>query len=229
MNRRPARFLLCSLVLAAACLVAAPAGAWSLSDLFDRAERGSGDLVEKEFPVGDFDRLEFGGALTVVARVGSPASVRAVFDDNLVDLLEIEVRGGTLVLDTTEKIKASRDARIEIVAPALEGIEVSGAGDLELTGYSGRSLEVKVSGASDVSIEGEVGELEVHASGASEAHLGDLAARRVEAHASGASDVEVRASESLLARASGASDISYRGEPGELDVDSSGAAGVKRR
>lgn len=221
--------LLAPMLVAAVLPATAAASDWSIGDLFTRGVKGSGTLVEREFAVGDFDRLEFGGALDVQVRIGSPASVTARVDDNLAELLVVEVRGRTLVLETERKIRPSEGIRFTIVAPALAAVEASGASTLELAGYDGLALELSVSGASEARVSGRVDELEVHASGASEADLEDLVAAHVIASASGASELVLNATASLDADASGASDIRFLGDPAERDLAATGASEIEPR
>ena len=62
----------------------------------DRGVRGSGDLITEERDVRAFDEIRTAGSFDIYVEVGPEQSVKITFDDNLIDLIETEVRGKTL-------------------------------------------------------------------------------------------------------------------------------------
>ena len=82
--------------LAAGVLLAVAAGA-----AFGRGivERGSGNLVAKDYAISDFDGFDVSGSWDVrISRGAYRISVEV--DDNILKYVEVQKRGGTLFIST---------------------------------------------------------------------------------------------------------------------------------
>lgn len=169
---------------------------------------GSGDIVTEERTVGDFNSIDVGSALNVDLTVDQDAepSVTVAYDDNVIDRVVTEVRGGTLVVE-------------------IDGqVSTFGGGNRVITIVANELVTLDVSGAVDLSGSGDVDDYVLIASGASDVDLRDLTASSVELEVSGASDVRLHASSSVTGEVSGASDVTVYGDPDNIRVDTSGAS-----
>ena len=88
---------------------------------------------------------------------------------------------------------------------------------------------IDLSGASDMTLTGLVGQLNIEASGASDFKGYDLAVDYCNAKASGASDIKITVNKELSAEASGASDVNYKGSGLMRDIKTSGSSSISRR
>lgn len=131
----------------------------------------------------------------------------------------------------------------------LTTIEATGASDISIAGtFKGKSLELKLSGASDFKGNVILNDLNIHSSGASDVRLSgkavnlriessgasdikayDLEVEHCTAHASGASDINVTVNSEVNAVASGASNISYKGKAQLKESQSTGASKIVKR
>lgn len=200
-------FLLATTVLGTACV----------------GTRGSGTEAVNDRETEGFDQINVGGAFDLDVTVGPETKVVVSGDDNIVPLISTEVRNGTLHIKSEESINPELDLRVEVQTPNLEGLDVSGACDVEIRGIRGDEFDLDLSGASDVVLLGETGTLKIDASGASDLSARDLKAQHVEIDLSGAGSVEVTATESIDADISGAASVDVWGSPGEVSQDVSGA------
>jgi hypothetical protein len=91
------------------------------------------------------------------------------------------------------------------------------------------SLDIDLSGASDVRISGTATNVNIESSGASDVKGFDLITDTCTAKASGASDIHLTVNKELNAHASGASDITYKGTGVIKEVHSNGASTVSKR
>lgn len=107
-------------------------------------------------------------------------------------------------------------------------INLSGASDLK-GNFEVSTLVMEQSGASDATISGRAGDLKIEVSGASAFRGFDLQTDNCQARASGASDIRITVTKELNARASGASSIQYRGNGVIREMHSSGASSVNKR
>jgi phage shock protein PspC (stress-responsive transcriptional regulator) len=219
---------------------------------FDEEENGDDEGYKKTFSLRDFDKLDMGSAFEIRVRQGDEFRVEARGDRKDVENLEVEVNGGSLHMgyenDRGFRFGKQKKVKIYITMPKLRAVEFGGASQSVIEGFesnepvsiniSGASqskismqaakLDLEVSGASEVNMKGQSERLEARVSGASTLDAYELAANQVKVEASGASTARVSADQSLRAEASGASNIRYRGNPSELNKDSSGAGSVSK-
>jgi len=190
-------------------------------------ERGSGTLVSESRAVPSFSAVEVSGALRAEVTTGALA-VDVVFDDNLIDKLETTVSGGVLQV-SCRGCSPSGDAIIRVSAPEIVGIEVSGASDITAVDITGDRLELSLSGASRLEIDGGVSALQIEGSGASLIKGANLVTNRLEIDLSGATRAEVRVIDRAEGELSGASHLEVTGdEQPVIDIDLSGASSVNR-
>ncbi len=199
------------LVLAALLLGASAvqAGDWFG---FGRGVKGSGDLVEEVREVEAFDRIDACGSVDVVIFQGDQQKVTVIFDDNLVDLIETDVRRGCLQIDARRSYRTRERCRVEVVTPTLTEIASSGSGDVEVDQLKAEDLEIMISGSGDLS----VGKLEtdylsygVHGSG--DGLVDDLTAERFKLSIHGSGDFEAEGSvQDLRVRVNGSGDVDLR-------------------
>ena len=191
--------------------------------------KGSGTSKTEQRSVTGFKRVDAGGALNVEIDANKDFSVSVEADDNLLQNIKTEVSGDTLKIYSDGKISPSAKLNVKISMPSIEGLNLSGASDGKITNVRADSLELKASGASEVTISGETKKFEADASGASEIDAENLKVEDGKVEASGASSASVSVTNNLEADASGASSISYTGEPKSLKQNASGASSINKK
>jgi hypothetical protein len=196
---------------------------------FGTSTKGSGVASSEVREARDFKGVEVGGIFEVEIRAGKDFSVQVEADDNLIQYVRTEVRGGVLRIETTKRISSQTPLRIVVSAPDIEMVDVSGVSKVSVTGISNPALRLETSGASKVSISGETAVFTVGVSGASRIDADGLKTKDATIKASGASHVNVAASERLVANASGASKIGYTGSPARVEEDTSGASKIYKK
>ena len=211
--------------------------------------QGDGNPVSQQRNVSGFNAIDAGGAVEVHL-VQGPASVKVSADRNLQEYVEVFTEGEVLVIQYRENVnlKPSADIRIYVSAPVLNRIEVSGASrviadgpytaatGLEITG-SGASgiamnlnvpkLDIELSGASHVDLQGKTTDFIATGSGSSEIRALNLVTETADIDVSGASDAEITANASMKVEATGASNVSYKGNAA-VAQQVSGAGNVKK-
>jgi hypothetical protein len=191
--------------------------------------KGSGNVKSEKRTVSGFNKVRAGGAVKVEIIAQKEFSVEVEADDNLLPYIKTEVDGGNLKIYSEGRIKTQNQIRVRISMPELTGLDISGASSGMVSNVKAESLDLEASGASKISIDGEVENLVVEASGASTIDAENLRTQEAVADASGASKVIVSPSAKLKAEASGASTVYYTGEPQSIDKNSSGASSVKQK
>jgi hypothetical protein len=190
--------------------------------------------------VGDFQMLQTSGAIDVVLRQGSQTTVKVEADSDVLPSIKTEVKGNKLVIyrdnsgsSLWSRITDSDKVKVYVTCPRLSSVEVSGASEVksdtpfkaddftirasgasEVTlNLNVRNLNASASGASDLRLSGRAEYQQVHISGSSDYQAYGLQSQSAKVEASGASDAYVAVADELSSRSSGASDIHYKGNP----------------
>jgi hypothetical protein len=217
------------LIAAAAVVLAAPATAFEIADLFHHGTRGDGELVAVPFELAACTEVVLQCGLDIDVTFGPLQKITLRMDQNLVEFFKIEERGGVLVVDADKNPRPSRHACIEVTLRSLDRLVVEGAGDVSIRGYDGERLALAVDGAGDVVVDGRAGEVVVTVDGAGDIDARHLEARAVDVSVNGAGDVSVYASESAKAEINGVGDIDVYGNPAEFVKDVNGVGDISRR
>ena len=209
----------------------------------------SGKLASKRLDAVGVTRLEVGSAFHVRVTIGQPEVATVTYDDNLADLLDVGVDGGTLRLRLQPRagLRNRPTLRAEVTVRRLEQVRASGAATVEVTGTvrnpglrleaSGSSrvaadlgvdrVDATVSGASHLQLTGRAGALSVEGSGASNLELAGLSLQDLDIRLSGASHASVHVDRTIAAQLSGASALTYQGNPQFTKRDTSGASTIQ--
>jgi hypothetical protein len=194
------------------------------------SEKGSGNVAKETRNAMDFSQVDVdGGIFQVEITAQKDFAVEVEADDNLLPLIETEVRGNVLKIKSSKRIESRNPIIVRISAPNIEDLDASGASKVNLTNLSNENLQIHTSGASKVKVEGTTANLEIKVSGASKIEAENLQSENVSVKASGASNVSVSVSGDLKVNASGASNVSYSGTPKNLDRKTSGASNVRQK
>jgi len=200
------------------------------SDDDDGGIRGSGNVVTRDFELSGFTsvRLDLFDAEITQSETYS-VTVRA--DDNVIDVIDVDTAGDTLVL-TTSGTSFRGDVTLEatITMPTIKSLELNGAASVDLEGFDSLDrLDLELNGASSVTGELTADHIEIVATGASNV-TGELAADRIGIVATGASRVTLEGSAtSVTLDASGASNVDladFRAATGEVELSGASQATV---
>jgi hypothetical protein len=210
-------------IVAVICLVAVLVGVFGIAPWLIR---GSGPIVEKEYSFQDFDRVEVSNAIEFEITPGA-YSINATGYENLIERLEVELSGQTLVIRLKPGSYFRNNVKAVIALPALSKLVVSGACRGTAKGFTTPfDCDLEVSGASRVEVDMEVDRATVDVSGASRLTGELLAARNARLIVSGASRCELTgATYDMDLNVSGASRASLSEfQTKDADVDISGAS-----
>ncbi len=131
--------------------------------------KGNGNVITKEIPVSEYDKLDLGGDVSVSKNGpwggknadgpifkythGKAATLTITMDENLFEYLKVKSDGGELSIRTRNntRIRPTRCV-IESGSENLESLRVSGSMDFESqNAIEEESLDIKVSGGGDIS------------------------------------------------------------------------------
>ena len=188
---------------------------------------GSGVIVSESRDVVDFEKVKFSGAMDVDYASAEAFSCEIEVDDNLQEFVTAVVDGGVLQISITESVRPTDSVKVRITSPTLSEVGLSGACDLNAKDIVNDSFTLKISGAADVVLAGQVETMVIALSGAGDVDATDMIAQDVTVGISGAGGVEVTAERSLNVGISGSGDVRYQGNA-EVSQKISGAGSVTK-
>lgn len=213
----------------------------------DRDVEGSGRLVDVQTDVAAFHGVSVSDGLHAEIAIG-PQSVALHLDDNIVDHVRVEVRGGVLFIEARERdvgFDPSAGAVVRVVSPTIDGVTVL---DGSMASAEARGQEVTVrsddgatlfldaraagvihalagDGASIV-LNGTAPELDLDTSDGSSIESGVLS-EVVAVRSRDGSTVRAHATKSVHVRAFDGSNVRIEGNPGSRDVSASDGSSVE--
>ncbi|MGA2174812.1 MAG: head GIN domain-containing protein [Verrucomicrobiota bacterium] len=201
-------------------------GLVTVGDCNPNAIHGSGISKTESRAVGSFSKIDLTGSPDVEVAVGPATSVAVTADDNILPVIETTVEGDTLKIGSKQSYNTSHGVNVKITVPELNGVSVSGSGDIHVTGLKAGDMEATVTGSGDVTLKGAADHLRAQITGSGDLQAGDLAAKDVRVNVTGSGDATVRATEQLEATVTGSGDVHYYGNPPQVRKNVTGSGDI---
>ena len=211
---------------------------------------GNGNVVKQDRPVEPFSAIEVGGVLSVHLEQGDTEALSVEADENLLDLIETEVRGNTLVVGLKKgiELKKAEQKDVYITLRQISQLEIGGVVhvesttpitaedfDLEVGGVSSTSLElrcdrlqVEADMVGSLELRGEVGEATIRNGGVGTLQAFDLQVDKLTIKNSGVGSAEVQARNEISISSSGIGSVRYKGDAVVKELSTSGIGKVKK-
>lgn len=158
--------------------------------------RGSGNVITEKREVRDFDSVSLDSFGDVFIEQGDRPGLIIEADDQLMEYVKADVRGGTLHLSVGESGRSvsvtNAELRYLVTVSDLEEISLSGSGDISVDDISVDDLEFNIGGSGNISaeeIEGDKLTLLIRGSG--DIEIKEAKMNGVETNISGSGDVEL--------------------------------------
>lgn len=190
--------------------------------------KGSGKREVQKRAVSSFTAIQTEGAFDVEVVCQKDASVEVEGDDNILSLVTAEVSGNTLHLKNNGSYSVSQPVTFRISVPNLEGLSVTGAGKVAITGINNEKFEIDSDGAPTIDVAGKTKLIDIDANGAGKIDAHNLSAGSAVVSSKGVCKVEVDAADQLDVTVSGPSTVTYQGNP-RVNKSISGPGRVERR
>jgi uncharacterized protein YdeI (BOF family) len=189
----------------------------------------SGPVVSEQRAVGDFHAVELRGSGKLQIQSGAATQVTLASTRERLDNTKVEVVDGTLIIRNEQSGSAWEDNALNITihTPKLDGVEVNGAGDINITGLDQAVLKLVVRGAGKLAAQGKATQLDATIEGAGAADLYPLATETAKVVVDGAGSIDLNVSKALSATVSGVGKIRYRGNPASVEKAVHGIGSVE--
>jgi len=174
---------------------------------------GSGVRKTEKRDLAAFTSIETSGAFEVEVKCQKPASFEIEADDNLLPIVQTEVRGGVLHIASTKGYSSSGGIILRITVPDLESVKSTGAGKFRVSDVSNDNFEIRSTGATQMVVSGQSKSVKISSTGAGKIDAHNLRATNADVNVTGAAGVEVYATDELNVTVSGAGRVTYSGNP----------------
>ena len=190
----------------------------------DDCANGAGPVVSQTLDLSGLTGFDFQEAGEVTAVLGAAQRVTVRAPQNVIDVLKRDVLNGVWEIGFTQCVRSVSDFSVEITVPAIDSVELSGAGTASAETQSS-SIDAVLSGEGTLTLSGSVTTQNVVLDGSGTIEAFDLTTAMTTVDLSGNGTVNVLANEQLTVELSGAGAVRYKGDP-ELDVRITGAGRV---
>lgn len=174
---------------------------------------GSGKRAMQKRDVAAFTSITTQGAFDLEVVVQQPLSLQLEADDNILPLISTEVNNGVLRVVTHGNYSSSEPVSMKIAVPSLEGLSVSGAGKLDVSGLKNEKFDLDVSGSPTIKLAGTAKLFQIDTSGAAKIDTRKLHTSHAVVDSKGVSSIDLDVSDQLDVTISGPSHVSYEGDP----------------
>jgi hypothetical protein len=188
--------------------------------------QGSGVAATSTRALPKFSGIDLAGGNNVTIVAGARQSVAVHADSNLLSRVTTQVKAGKLIIGDVGSFSAKSPMYVEISVPSLAALDLSGSGNITVTGIRASQLTVTLPGSGDISASGSVARLNISIDGSGNAQFSGLIARNVDAVISGSGDIFVTATHSLDAKVPGSGTVLYGGNPPQVTTSITGSGTV---
>lgn len=196
-----------------------------------------GPTVQRDFEVGNFDRIELAGAYDVTVRTGSAPSVHASGNEKAMEHLVVEVRNGILTIHPKKNngfhwgFSDSGNVALQVTVPSLRGAELAGSGDLRIDSVAGEQFAGGVAGSGNLTVDRlEVGALKIDIAGSGNAKASSGRAKKAEYDIAGSGGIDAAgvATETASVSIAGSGDVmAHASNNADVNILGSGNVEVK--
>lgn len=219
-------------------------------DGFAQKVSGNGHVVTEHFDLQPFSSVEVKGVLNVYISQGSSESLTVKTDENLMQYIDFDVKGGHLILNTKPnvKIKKSTEMSLYLNVASIDALTLSGVGTVKTDGpLEMEQLELSCSSVGNTSLEiltsrlnaktSMVGNFELIGSAdfarikntaVGNLNAFDFKVKHLDIVTSGVGNTKVFASDDISVTSSGIGSVRIKGNPQINEMRKKGIGSVKK-
>lgn len=209
---------------------------------------GTGSTVEQTREVGDFSGVELAMNGTLHISMGDTSSLRVEAQNNLLQYIQTETRGDTLLIHTTPgiNVEGTRPIQYYLTVKKLNNLQISSSGDIEAGNLKSDALSIKIASSGDVTIDsldcpsldvqiassgdlkiagGQIQAQTIQISSSGEYLARDVSSTRAEVHLTSSGPATVRVSDRLSGQLSSSGNLYCAGDP-KVDVKTTSSGKV---
>ena len=175
--------------------------------------KGSGKREVQKRDVQPFTSISSMGAFNIEVVAQKAQSLEIEGDDNILPLISTEVSNNTLRIKNVRGFSINEPVKIRISVPDLSGLNVSGAGSVDISGLKNEKFEIGCDGAPTIKVSGTTKVIDIDSSGAGKIDTHNLHAQSGVIDSKGVTKIDVDVKDQLDVTISGPSTVTYEGDP----------------
>jgi hypothetical protein len=190
--------------------------------------KGDGVIKTEDRSISDFSKVVVTGGYQIKWSSGK-ARLNISTDQNLLPLVKTVVSGNTLKIDSKEDLAPTKSITIILSSASLADVQLTGGNSFKANQLSGHDLKLKSTGASNISVDGSVANLEANLTGASKLNAKSLQTQTATLSLLGASYADVTVTNTLKVSITGAGSVTYSGNPESVENNITGAGSIRHQ
>jgi len=218
-------------------------------DINISGEKGNGNVItQSRLSNVSFNKINASEGLEVYLTKSTSTAVKVQADENLQELIEVEIKDGTLYINTKESIRKASAKKVLVNFTTLNEISSSSGAEIHTTNFilsdnivvkasSGShqklaiktsTLECKASSGANIDLNGSAKTIIATASSGSVIDAYKLVGEICNTKSSSGANINVNCKSVINAKASSGSNISYSGNPTSVSKSKSSAASIPK-
>jgi hypothetical protein len=198
------------------------------------AIRGDGNVIDKEYTVKPFNKIENQTGLNVIYVQDSSTTVRIHADSNIVALLDVSVEDSTLTVRKDEtNLILEGDKYIYIACPSVRSVIGRGSGNFNTENFKLESLKINLSGSGNIFMKnGSLDGLEVSTSGSGDVEMENITCTSdIFIGTAGSGNINIKGinGQDIVCGSAGSGDISVSGVVKNIKAGTAGSGNIDIR
>ncbi len=211
--------------------------------------KGNGNVITEKRSTEAYDGISVGGSFEVKLVSGSEGNITLEGEENILEVVETEVKNGQLKIRFRDHANVQTHKRIKVTVPFkdLSSVTLAGSGEVysdvtvhaptfeaKVSGSGNIRIPVEaqktiahVTGSGDINLSGKTEDLEVKVTGSGDFDGRGLSSNNTSASVTGSGDITVVSNQKIYATVTGSGDIRYLGNPGKEDIKVTGSGKVR--
>lgn len=213
---------------------------------------GSKNYITRDFKVGNFNKLKLSTVADIVytPSTDGSTSLELYGPDNIVELVNVEVKDNTLILNMKKKNIKKSNLKIKISSPTIQSLEMhgvgnfsikepfqtdnltirnSGVGDIKIEQITCANLDLVTEGVGNIRIIGKTDKATLISKGVGSIDADEFIASDVTTVSDGVGSISCHATQSIDAKVNGVGSISYYGNPAKKNTRKNGIGSIKQK
>jgi hypothetical protein len=181
-------------------------------NIYKGSIKAKGDITTVNLDLPSFHSIKLKNSANVHITQGKKQSVKIEGQENVIEVINKEVKSGVWSIHNTQRVKKAKRVNIYITIPTVELIHVSGSGNLKgkNTFKNLKDVELAVAGSGNLSFDFEGEDVVCKVSGSGNMNL-NLIADEIDSAISGSGNIEIAGeASSFTGRISGSGTMAGR-------------------
>jgi len=215
--------------------------------------KGNGNLITKEIPITDYDKIEIAGSIDLnYQQLEEQPYFQITVDENILEYLDIHVENRVLYIQPVKTAAGnnrydlhSTKCVVNTNSKQLRGVDLSGSGNINLISdiqtdklefdlagsakvfseksITAKELKIDLAGSGTISLKGNVEKCEIDIAGSGKVISPELSVKHLKCDIAGSGAIEMDVSESIDCDIAGSGTLIYTGNPSSVKQDVAGS------